>query len=211
METPEEVEVAVTTDDGRLQQLLVNPRTEFAYENAESITHFRFHLTVNGETVSDQTYQNHDSVVIYQDRPTDRPGIEEYAPESATVYIEAMQVGGGYNVIDDQSPFTPSDFEVSEDGASETFDLEIAMEVSAIAGELGTRAGGDDPEVVVSASASRLLKLTIHNEAESSTGGGSGEEESGSEPEPTASTTMSDFTVHAQKTDGEWEPEEPSI
>lgn len=180
----------VTTPNGRVEEITVNFQTTCSYSNVgPEVTHLGFTSSLNGETLFDEERSiDHD---FFEGQ------IEDPGPDSGTVRLQ------GHNFDDitwftnlfEWTSFEPSDFEVPEDGASETFPLELDLEFRVIS----------HGETVVSSTASATAQLTIHNEVDDDGGGGGGGGDGGSDPTPTPEASMEagKFSIEVELPSGE--------
>lgn len=185
-------DLEVTTEDGTVEAInLIVTEAEAAYENIEGgVNHFVFTTSVNGEELLRHSFPT---------QYLDESAGHDLGENSGTVqYHSGIDRPGGPGIpLFRTSSYEPSDFDVPEDGRSETFTLDVEVEF-----EVHPESGPENPAVTVTGSTS--VDLTIHNEEGSSDGDGGGNEGGGgADPEPEASISGTKVSLSVELPNGE--------
>lgn len=176
----------VTTPDGTVEEIVVYMEVECSYDNVDgTVQWLGMTTTLNGETIHADEYDINHPDWLEADTGPDS-GSVVYRP-----YMDRFGTNDRVFLFEDTG-YEPGDFAVSEDGATETFDLDFSVEMAVIT---------DAEETVATAESSATSQLTITNEADGGDdGGGSGG--NGSE-DPEASAGVSEVSLAVELPGGD--------
>lgn len=184
-------DLEVTAPDGKVEEInIIVSGAEITYSNVgPEVVGCISTIYVDGEEVASRGFHKHN---VGEDNP-----FIDIGPDSGTIaYHSGIDKPGGPGVpLFSNTSYEPSDFEVSEDGASETYTLDVEVEFGVYTDE---EESGDG--VVVTDSGSDTVELTITNEDDGSSGGGG--TGGGSDPDPEISVSGGKISLTVELPDG---------
>lgn len=185
-------DLAVTTPDGTVDEIVVYMQVECTYENVDGTVQWMdVTTTLNGETIHSDRYDINHPDWLEADVGEDS-GSVVYRP-----YMDRFGSNDRVFLFEDTA-YESADFAVDEDGTTETFDLDLGVDVGVV-----TQA----EETVATTETSATTQLSITNEADGDSDG----DENGTGPgngtdggqEPTASASVDQVRLFVELPNGE--------
>lgn len=183
-------DLEVTTPDGTVEEIVVYMEVECSYDNVEgTVQWLGVTTTLDGETIHSAEYDVNHPDWLEADTGPDS-GSVVYRP-----YMDRYGTNDRVFLFEDTA-YEPSDFEVTEDGAAETFDLDFGVEMAVIT---------EAEETVATTETSATSQLTITNEADDGGDGGTGDDGGGDSDseEQSASMAVSQVSLTVELPNGD--------
>lgn len=146
----------VSSPDGTVEEIIINVEANATYSgfNDVDVEYLGFTLTLNGKTIHEGNYSIEHPDIGGVSGPD--KGNVHYRPYPTRIGPDDDQV-----FLFEDTAFEPPDFEVPEDGASKTFDLDLGLEF---------RVMSPKKKVLMKRHTSATATITLHNEEDTDDG-----------------------------------------